>query len=106
MPGIFGFHIDVGQDLLLQWSGGTPSGELRLSLSGGGDGGTPIECRVADDGEFAIPAALLQQVGLTSMAFFNMFTIERIGKGSVSAEGLTVRDIGVMQTLLLNVASP
>ena len=48
---------------------------------------------------------MLQQVGLTPNAFFNMLTVERYGSGSATADGLTVQDIGVMQTLILNVAS-
>lgn len=106
MPGIYGFYIDASQDLTLLWSGPNPGGELRLSLSGGPNGGgTPIACRLTDDGEFTIPAAQLQAVGLTPIAFFNMLTIERYGVGSATADGLTVQDISVMQTLLLNVAS-
>ncbi len=102
LPGI---EVDPGQDLVLEWTGANEDGELVFNLAGGPQGGgTPIECRVADDGEFVIPAEMVQTAGLGDVAFFNMLTIDRRGTGSAQGEGVTFDDVEVIQTLLVNVS--
>jgi hypothetical protein len=84
-------EVDPTEDLTLEWAGGNPDGELRLELVGGGttEPGTPYSCRVADDGEFTIPADVLQELHLGPMAFFNMWTLTRKGTGEICGEGIT-----------------
>jgi hypothetical protein len=104
MGDLLGIEVDPSQDLMLEWTGENADGELTLNLAGGPQGGgTPIECRVADDGQFVIPQAMVQTAGLGSVAFFNMLTIDRGGAGWVSGEGVTFHNVEMVQTLLLNV---
>lgn len=101
MPGVFGIQIDPNQDLVLQWSGSAAGGQLRINLVGAQ--GETIDCLATDDGEFTIPAAMVQAAGLGDIAFLNMLTIDRQGEGTVSGDGITYHDIGMLQTLLINV---
>jgi hypothetical protein len=100
MGGMYGIEADPTQDLVLEWTGQNPDGELTLSLA---STGTPIECRVADDGAFTIPQAMVEAAGLGNVAFFNMLTIDRRGTGWAAGEGVTFHNVEMVQTLLLNV---
>lgn len=105
MEGLFGIPANPAEDLVIEWSGENPDGELFISLVGSnlqGDGGS-IECRVADDGEFTIPAAMVEAAELGDMAFLNMLTIDRRGTGSASGEGMTYDLVEVIQTTVINV---
>ncbi len=105
LGGMLGIEASPSQDLVLRWSGGNATGELQINLAGGsmgGEGGS-IDCRVTDDGEFTIPAAMVAAAQLGDTAFFNALTVERSGKGSASAAGLTFRAIDVIQTLVISV---
>jgi hypothetical protein len=103
MPGMFGVQAGESQDLALEWSGASGSGTLSLNLVGGAEGGASIDCRVTDDGAFAIPAAMVQAAGLADMAFLNMVTIMREGEGTASGDGITYHAIDVLQSLVINV---
>ena len=101
MPGLFGVEANPSQDLSLEWSGATGDGELRINLTGGAGS---IDCRVADDGTFAIPAAMVEGVELADMALMNLLTLDRPTEGTVNGEGITFHAIDGLQTLLINVA--
>jgi len=104
MGGMYGIEVDPSQDLVLEWTGENPDGELTINLAGGPQGGgTPIECRVPDTGAFTIPQAMVQTAGLGGVAFFNMLTIDRRGTGWIVGEGVTFHQVDMIQTLLLNV---
>lgn len=103
MPGMVGIEATGGQELSLEWSGGAGGGTLRLNLTGGSEQGGSIDCRVADDGAFAIPAAMVEAAGLADMAMLNMVTLTREGEGTAAGEGLTFHAVGVLQTLVINV---
>jgi hypothetical protein len=50
---------------------------------------------------------MVQAAQLGAMAFFNMMTIERVAApGSATGAGLAHDEIGVIQTLIVNVAVP
>jgi hypothetical protein len=105
LPGMMGLSVNPNEDLLLQWTGGSAGGILQLNLSAAQGNGLPVNCRVSDDGEFTVPAAMVQAAELGDFAFFNMMTIDRVSPpGTVSGQGLTPSDIAVVQTLLINVA--
>lgn len=103
MPGMFGVEADASQDLALEWSGASGSGALTVNLVGGSEGGASIDCRVTDDGAFAIPAAMVQAAGLADMAFLNMVTIMREGEGTASGDGITYHAVDALQSLVINV---
>lgn len=101
--------VDSGNDLVLTWEvvGSTDSaGALNINLAGaswGGEGGG-INCRASDDGEFTIPAEMVGEAKLGESAFLNMLTIEREGpEGEVKGDGITVSEIGALQTFTVNV---
>ncbi|HUT78752.1 MAG TPA: hypothetical protein VM285_13740 [Polyangia bacterium] len=96
---------NVNEDLTLEWVGENPDGFLRLELVGGAifDPGTPYVCIAADDGEFTIPAAVLQDLHLGAIAFFNMWTVSRSSVGTVCGEGVTSGSIGGGHQVMLNV---
>lgn len=78
---------------------------MRINLAAAQGEGLPVNCRVSDDGELVIPAAMLQAAQLGDMALLNIMTIGReAAPGTASGEGLTHHDIEVIQTLLINVA--
>jgi len=52
-------NIDPTKDVLIQWAEPNPTGEMDLTLTG--ESGSVI-CRVADDGEFIMPAELVSQI--------------------------------------------
>ncbi len=98
-------EVDTTQDLTLEWSGSNPDGIVRIDLEGGAiaDSGTPHVCVVEDDGEFTIPADVLQQLGLGAIAFFNMWTISRSGSGEICGDGVSVGWIGGSQQVMFSV---
>lgn len=105
MEGLYGIEADPAEDLTLEWSGENPSGEILISLTGSnlsGEGGS-IECRVSDDGEFTIPADMVEAAQLGDMAFLNNLMIDRKGVGTASGDGLTYHAIELVQTSLINV---
>jgi hypothetical protein len=105
MGGMFGIEANPAEELALEWTGENADGELFISLAGGsasGDGGS-IECRVSDDGEFTIPAEMVEAAQLGDIAFLNMLTIDRRATGTASGDGLTFRAIDAIQTSLINV---
>ena len=102
-------EVDTSKDLVLTWeaAGSTDSvGALNISLAGAsltGEGGG-INCRASDDGAFTIPADRVAEAKLGDTAFFNMLTIEREGpQGTVTGDGLTVHEVGALQTFTVNV---
>ena len=63
-PSTFLTNVDSSQDFVIQWQGNDGVGEIDILLSGVNESGTAhsISCRVADDGELAIPSELLVQL--------------------------------------------
>jgi len=106
MGGMFGIEASPTEELALEWTGENADGELLINLTGAsisGDTGGTIECRVSDDGEFTIPAEMVEAAQLGDMAFLNMLTIDRRATGTASGEGLTFRAIDAIQTSIINV---
>lgn len=100
--GMQGIKVNPTANLALTWSGSS-EGDLTVELAGGSMGGDTgsIHCRLVDDGAYTIPAAMVSQVPLGDMAFFNMLTLKRNTRGDAEADGLTIPKIDTTQSLIL-----
>jgi hypothetical protein len=103
--GIPGIYVDPAMELVLEWDGAVAGGEIEISMSGNPTGtGTPMTCRVDDDGAFTVPVEVVEAVGFGGLAFWNMITFERSTPGTVTGDGLTYTSVVALQTNLVNVA--
>jgi hypothetical protein len=100
--GMEGIAVTAGSDLTLAWTGSS-DGVLKVDLAGAsftGETGA-IHCVLEDDGEYTIPADMVEAASLGEMALLNMLTLERATEGSVEADGLSITAADTTQTLLL-----
>ncbi|HOW52819.1 MAG TPA: hypothetical protein PLV42_12345 [bacterium] len=81
--------IDPTKDVLIKWADPNPGEELDLTLTG--ESGSVV-CRVADDGEFVIPVALVSQItfGTGFNAFANNILLSRKVAGTIEGASVTV----------------
>lgn len=82
-------EIDPAEDVLVQWADPNPGEELDLTLTG--QSGSVV-CRVADDGEFIIPAELVSQItfGTGFYAVANNIILNRKVAGTIEGASVTV----------------
>jgi hypothetical protein len=103
MPGIKGIEVEGGKDLVMQWTGGDPQGELSMTMNAANSGGKTITCRVKNDGSFTIPAALVDAAKLGNVAFFNALDIRMESKPTqVTGTGITFSRVSIVQARVLN----
>jgi hypothetical protein len=103
MEGLYGIEASMSAELALEWDGAVPDGEMKITIAGGQSDGSSVVCRVADDGAFTIPADMMAQTGLGTMAFLNMLTMERQYAGEAHGEGLTFGAIISTQNVAVNI---
>ena len=105
MP-VLAMTVDPDADLTLKWAGAAADGELSLELSSSDMNGTRghIKCRVKDDGEFTIPAEMIEALDLGDAVFLNNLNIERVVTGTLTGDGFTRYEVNSRQVLVVNMA--
>jgi hypothetical protein len=103
-PGLkMGIEVTVGEDLELKWTGGDSAAVMSFELAAANSGGATVTCKVANDGAFSIPAAMIEAVKLGNMPFLNMLDIRVEAKGpAVTGSGITNSKVVIMQSRMLN----
>lgn len=98
--------VDPDAELTLKWTGAVADGELSLELTAADVNASRghIKCRVKDDGEFTIPAEMIEALDLGDSAFFNNLNVERITKGTLTGDSFTRYEINSRQVLIVNMA--